>query len=161
MRFEKLNKKLPEDILSVIDEEAAAGSITRQEAVSKLVRSVISIKHESENEQLKYQIKELNRQIAIKDDEVTYLRNELHALNAGLSKLAENIVVNNAEKNDFETLLTPIKQDVSSYSDEIKNIREKIENCRHSPFENHIPLIIIGIIASLLIIYLIISTLSG
>jgi myosin heavy subunit len=41
MGTDKIEKRLPEEILSYIDEEAVQSGITRQEAVSKLVHAVL------------------------------------------------------------------------------------------------------------------------
>lgn len=158
MGIEKIGKKLPEDIISIIDAEAAVHSISRQEAVSRLIHSVSETRYESENELLKNQLKDLTRQISMKDDEITYLRGELSALNRGLTKLAENLMNNNSHEDEIVALVSPIKAEISQYSDELKKLQEEMKNNDLCWYDKHTPLIIIGILAALLIVYLIVST---
>jgi hypothetical protein len=156
MGTEKIEKKLPDEIVSFIDEEAATRSITRQEAISRLIQSVIGMKNEIEIERLKTEIKDYIRQIAMKDDEISYLRGELSAMNRGLSKLAENIVKTNSDKIEIQSMITPVREEMTIFFNENKKILERLDKSSRFGYEEHFPLIIIGILSGLLIVYLII-----
>ncbi|NLV27882.1 MAG: hypothetical protein GXY48_12080 [Methanomicrobiales archaeon] len=161
MGIEKLEKKLPEEIISIIDDEAAAVSISRQEAISRLMHSVTEKKYRVENELLKSQVKDLLRQISMKDDEISYLRGELTSLNKGLTRLAENLVHNNTDLNEVQSLLSPLKQEMTTCFNEVKLIQERMEKNDRNTYEKYIPIIFTGIFACLLVIFLIVSKVFG
>lgn len=157
MSYEKIEKKLPEEILAYIDEESMVLGITRQEAIGRLIQSVHVMKSETETERLRIDLKAQNRELTIKDEEISFLRTELHALHTGLSKLAENLTARNNHSEEHEIQISIMRENVTTISDAIKNIQVKIDKTPDRPFEQHIPLIIIGILAGLLVLYLIIS----
>ncbi|HOJ97552.1 MAG TPA: hypothetical protein PK024_12035, partial [Methanospirillum sp.] len=68
MGTDKIEKRLPEEILSYIDEEAVQSGITRQEAVSKLVHAVVAHQHDRETMQLRQEVKTLSRLLAMKEE---------------------------------------------------------------------------------------------
>ena len=157
MSYEKIEKKLPEEILAYIDEESMVLGITRQEAIGRLIQSVHVMKSETETERLRMDLKAQNRELTIKDEEISFLRTELHALHAGLSKLAENLTAPNNHSEEHEIQISIMRENITTISNAIKNIQIKIDKTPDRSFEQHIPLIIIGILAGLLVLYLIIS----
>jgi len=95
--------------------------------------------------------------LAMKDDEISYLRSELSLMNQGLSKLAENLVNKNTNSIEMHALYTPLRDEIGRLSGELGEVKEKIETTSPAPYEKHIPLIIIGILSSLLVVYLIMT----
>ena len=160
METQKIEKKLPEEILAVIDEVTINQSITRQEAISRLVTTVINRRNESENERLKIEIKELNRLIALKDDEIGYLRGELTALNRGLSKLAENLIKSNNDKSEVQSMIHPVREELASVSQEIIKIQENMGRKSGKTIEEYIPFTAIAILVALVVILLIVVKFS-
>ena len=77
MNNEKIEKRMPEEILVIIDEESARLGISRQEAISRLIHSVMAVKNEAESEKMKQELKSMGKYLAMKDDEISYLRSEL------------------------------------------------------------------------------------
>ena len=157
MGFEKVEKKLPAEILAIIDEESAKLGISRQEAISRLIHSVISLKNETETEKLRLELKSMSKYLAMKDEEISYLRTELSSMNQGLSKLAENLANKNTSSFEMHALFTPLHNEIGKLSGELDEVKEKIETPAPAPYEKHIPLIIIGILSCLVIIYLIMT----
>lgn len=149
---------MPEEILVIIDEESARLGISRQEAISRLIHSVMAVKSEAETEKIKQELKSMGKYLAMKDDEISYLRSELSTLNQGLTKLAENLVQNTV-KNPAPTLITPLEEEIKKISGEVADVKEKIEQPVHPSYDQHIPLIIIGTLSALLMIYLIATVL--
>lgn len=160
MGIDKIEKKLPEEILAYIDEEAAQSGITRQEAVSRLVHTVLAQRNENENDQLRQEIKALSKLIAMKDEEISYMRSELSAVHKGLSKMADTLASGNRTENDLQIQIIPIKEQVSHLSEEFSNLQGSIQAAHHSSYDRHIPIIIIGILAALLVVYLIVVRIS-
>ena len=156
MGLDKIEKRLPEDILASIDEEAIRSGITRQEAVSKLIHNVTAQRNGNETEHLKQEVKSLSKILAMKDDEIMYLRPELTAVHKGLSKMADSLASGNTTITDIEHLFHPVQERVDELSGNYDNLKQACESARHVPYEQHIPLIIIGTLAGLLVLYLII-----
>ncbi|MCA1916372.1 hypothetical protein [Methanospirillum hungatei] len=156
MGLDKIEKRLPEEILAYIDEEAVRSGITRQEAVSRLIRTVTAQKNDNETEHLKQEVKSLSKILAMKDDEIIYLRSELTAVHKGLSKMADSLASGNTTISDIEGLLHPIQEKVHELSGNYEALKQAYESARHVSYQQHIPLIIIGILAGLLVLYLII-----
>lgn len=156
MGLDKVEKRLPEDILASIDEEAVRSGITRQEAVSRLIHTVTAQRNENETEHLRQEVKALSKLLAMKDDEIMYLRSELTAVHKGLSKMADSLASGNTTITDFEHLLHPVQERVDELSVNYDMLKRAYESARHAPYEQHIPLIIIGTLAGLLVLYLII-----
>jgi|GEM_PF-1281319 len=159
MGTQKIEKKLPDSILALIDEEAEKMGISRQEAISRLISSVLSLKNETEIEHLILELKNQGIQLVMKDEEISYLRTELSNMNQGLSKMAENLTKRNCSIADVDAQVSPMRDEVTALSGEISKMRDKIETISSSSFERHIPLLIIGILAGLLVVYLIVMKL--
>jgi len=156
MGTEKVEKKLPDEILAIIDAESMNSGISRHEALSRLIHSVTSLKNETETEQMKLEMKALGKQIAMKDDEIAYLRNELSIMNQGLSKLAENLAAGNSNVRNIDSMITPVKEEITLLSGELYEMKERLASGSMQSYEKHIPIMVVGFLACLLIVYLII-----
>lgn len=159
MGIEKIEKKLPDSILALIGEESEKIGISRQEAISRLISSVLSLKNETEIERLISELKNQGIQLAMKDEEISYLRTELSAMNQGLSKMAENFAKRNSLMADIDAQVSPMRDEVTALSGEMSKMKDEIKAASSSSLERHIPLLIIGILAGLLVVYLIVMKL--
>ncbi len=155
MGTDKIEKRLPEEILSYIDEEAVQSGITRQEAVSKLVHAVVANRNDHETMQLRQEVKNLSRLLAMKEEENAYLRSELSAVHKGLSKMADTLA-SGYNMKEIGQQIHPVEEKITELSGAYKELKETLESALHPSYERHIPLIMIGILAGLLILYLII-----
>ena len=160
MGVDKIEKRLPDEILAFIDEETVKSGITRQEAVSRLVHAVTAERNKNETDQLRQEVKALSKVLAMKDDEISYLRSELTAVHKGLSKMADTLASGTRNEPDIETQLIPVKEQISHLSDDFSQFQVSIKEGEPRSYERHIPIIIIGILAALLVIYLIVSRIS-
>jgi len=162
MGLEKIEKKLAEDIVSLIDLEAAKQAVSRQEIISRLARVVITDRNETDIELLKTELKTIRQHLALKEDEVSYLRGELSTIHRGLSKLAENLVSRNPEIHDWESRLLSLEDKITDLSGFVTGIRQQIEDevsekKSSALVERQILLIIIGILTGLLGLFLILT----
>lgn len=155
MGTDKIEKRLPEEILSYIDKEAVHSGITRQEAVSKLVHAVVAHQNDHETMQLRQEVKNLSRMLAMKEEENAYLRFELSEVHKGLSKMADTLASGYNIK-DIGQQIHPVQEKITELSGAYEELKETLESALHPSYERHIPIIMIGILTGLVIIYLII-----
>ncbi len=160
MGIDKIEKRLPEEILAFIDEETVKSGVTRQEAVSKLVHAVTAERNGNEIDHLRQEIKALSKLLAMKDDEISYLRSELTSVHKGLSKMADTLASGTRNEPDIDTRLIPVREQISHLSEEFSEFQVTMKTGEPSSYERHIPIIIIGVLAALLVVYLIVSRIS-
>lgn len=157
MSTDKIEKKLPDEILSLIDEEAFLLGISRQEAISRLLTILISSNHEREIKQLQAEMKHMQKIINLKEDEVAYLREELGYHTRGLSKLADSILKTRYDEAETAAVLNSLKESVHTIQSDNSALHCQIESLKKGPYEQQLPIIIIGIIIALLGVFLVLG----
>jgi hypothetical protein len=154
---EKIEKKLPEDIITLIDQEAASKNMSRQEVISHLISAVKGANISEENKRLKKEIELVHKQQEEEHKEIRFLREEISKFSSGLTSLAVTIGegrIQDEQKLTIESLSVQIRE----LSTELSNIKE-IPGETHSLLEKQLPLIMVSVLAGLLLIYLILSKL--
>jgi hypothetical protein len=153
---EKIEKKLPDDIIALIDQEALAKGMSRQEIVSHLITAVKGANLTEENKQLKREIDRLEKNKDEDKKEIKFLRDEISKFSSGLTSLAVTIgeCKGNAEQNATVDSLSVQIQELSS---EISLLKEMKRGENQTIVEKNLPLIMVSILAGLLLIYLILS----
>jgi len=115
---DKIEKRLPADIIALIDEEAGILNISRQAAIRNLISVINSRRNEVDLERLKAENIVLNKYLNLKNDEISYLRDELSSLNRGLSKLADNLLRRKDEEGEIRGRIDVILQETRILSNE-------------------------------------------
>ena len=156
MAAEKVLKKLPEEILTLIDGEAFSQGITREEAIRRLISVLVVTNQEQEIEQLRSEIKNLQKIINLKEEEVAYLRGELGHHTRGLSKLADTAF---KTRTDEATVALLHSLEASLHDLKVDNIslQTQFDALTGASIDKHLPMIIIGILSALLVLYLILG----
>ncbi|HOJ97442.1 MAG TPA: hypothetical protein PK024_11485, partial [Methanospirillum sp.] len=91
----------------------------------------------------------------MKEEENAYLRSEMSAVHKGLSKMADTLA-SGYNGTDIRQQIQEVQEKITELSGAYEELKETPKSTLHPSYERHIPLIIIGILAGLLIIYLII-----
>lgn len=157
MAAEKVTKKLPEEILALIDEEAFSQGITRDEAIRRLISVRVVTNQEQDIEQLRSEIKNLQKIINLKEEEVAYLRGELGHHTRGLSKLADTAFKTRTDEAETAALIKSLQASLHDLKADNMAIKSQFDTLSGTSLDKHLPLIIIGILSSLLVIYLILG----
>jgi len=153
---DKVEKRLPDDIIALIDQEASSKGMTRQEIISLLITAVKEADLADENKELKRDIGYLHKQQKENVSEIQFLRDEISKFSSGLTSLAVTLgegKANGAQKFETDSLSTQIQE----LSDEITQLKEAASGDTQNVVEKNLPLIIVSVLAGLLLIYLIIS----
>lgn len=151
---DKVEKKLPAEILSLIDEEAVNLNITRQDAIRNLI-SIINMKRcDAELNNLRMENGILNKYIRLKDDEILFLRKELSLLNGGLSKLAENLMKRGDDMSETRNRVDKLTQETKDLAQEQTIIKADLEKRFSFPFNTSLLYFAIGLCVGMLLIYL-------
>lgn len=157
MAAEKVTKKLPEEILALIDEEAFSQGITRDEAIRRLISVRVVTNQEQDIEQLRSEIKNLQKIINLKEEEVAYLRGELGHHTRGLSKLADTAFKTRTDEAETAALINSLQASLHDLKADNLAIKSQFDTLSGTSLDKHLPLIIIGILSSLLVLYLILG----
>jgi hypothetical protein len=157
MVSDKVYKRLPADILTLIDEEAQAQNISRQNAISNLISIVSARRDDKEKEKLQTENMILNKYLKLKDDEITFLREEIKALNRGLTKLAETLAKRRDDESEIRDHLDSVMQETKMLAHDQKIIKNEME--KRSYLFSHVSILFFfaGLVIGMLIIYFIIS----
>jgi ATP-dependent Clp protease ATP-binding subunit ClpA len=153
---DKIEKRLPDDIISLIDQEASSSGISRQDVVSRLITAVKEANLAEENKELKRENEYLHKQQKDNQSEIQYLRDEISKFSSGLTSLAVTLGegrVHEVQKSTVDSLSNQIRE----LSEDINHIKENSHDEERSVMEKNLPLIMVSILAGLLLIYLIIS----
>jgi hypothetical protein len=156
MGTEKIEKKLPDDIVSLIDQEASSKGMTRQEVVSHLIGAVKGANLAEENKQLKKEIELVHKQQEEEHKEIRFLREEISKFSTGLTSLA--IALGEGKGNSDAAVIESLSNQVHELVSEISVLKESKPIERQTVIENNMPLIMMSILSGLLLVYLIIST---
>ena len=153
---EKIEKKLPDDIIALIDQEAVAKGISRQEIVSHLISAVKGANLTEENKQLKREIDRLEKNKDEDNKEIKFLREEISKFSSGLTSLAVTIGEwrGNAEQT---ATVESLSVQIHELSSEISLLKEMKPEESQTVIEKNLPLIMVSVLAGLLLIYLILS----
>lgn len=156
MGSDKIEKRLPDEIIALIDREASSRGISRQEVVSLLISAVKEAALAEENKNLKHDVEYLHKQQKENLSEIQFLRDEISKFSSGLTSLA--VTLGEGKRNDSQ------KPEVDSLSDQIRELSGEISHLKEAAsgdnqtiVEKNLPLIMVSILAGLLLIYLIIS----
>jgi len=156
MTNDKIEKKLPDEIISLIDLEASSKGMSRQDVISHLVMAVKGAGQADENKRLKKEIEILEKQRDEDKKEIRFLRDEISRFSSGLTSLAVTI---GESKGSADQLFT-----IASLSDQMKELSAEISLLKQDPhqenltvIEKNLPLIMVSMLAALLLIYIIIS----
>lgn len=156
MNLDKIEKKLPEEIVSLIDHEASLRGATRHEVVALLISSVKGSNLTEENRQLRADIEVLEK---LQDDdkkEIKFLREEIRKFSSGLTSLAVTLGERKGDKDsqiEVENLSLRIKE----LGEEIILLKQCSKSEESGVIEKNLPLIMVSTLAALLLIYLIVS----
>lgn len=156
MGSDKIEKRLPDDIISLIDQEAALNGISRQDVVSRLINAVKESNLAEENKELKRENEFLHKQHKENQSDIQFLRDEISKFSSGLTSLAVTLGEgknNDLQKSTIDSLSTQIRE----LSDEINQIKAINPENNQTIIEKNLPLIMVSILAGLLLIYLIIG----
>ncbi|WP_319538177.1 hypothetical protein [uncultured Methanospirillum sp.] len=156
MGSDKVEKRLPDDIIALIDQEASSKDMSRQEIISLLITAVKEANLAEENKELKRDIEYLHKQQKESVSEIQFLRDEISKFSSGLTSLAVTLgegKANDAQKSDTDSFSSQIQE----LSDEITHLKEAASGENQTVVEKNLPLIIVSVLAGLLLIYLIIS----
>lgn len=125
MNFDKIEKRLPDEIISLIDHEASTRGISKQEVISLLVSAVNGNTLDEENRRLKVEIEVLEK---FRDDErkeIKFLREENSKFSDGLTSLDVPI---GGKKGNGEQQTA-----VNVISDQIRELAQGISLLRQIP----------------------------
>jgi len=157
MAAEKVLKKLPEEILTLIDEEAFSQGITREQAIKRLISVLVVTNQEHEIEQLRSELKNLQKIINLKEEEVGYLRGELGHHTRGLSKLADTAFKTRADEAETTGLLNSLQASLHDLQADNVALKTRVDALTSVSLDKHLPLIIVGVLSALLVLYLILG----
>ena len=156
MSNDKIEKKLPDEIISLIDLEASSKGMSRQDVISQLVSAVKGAGQVDENKRLKKEIEILEKQREEDKKEIRFLRDEISKFSSGLTSLAVTIGESKGGADQIST--------IAALSDQMKEISADISLLKQDPhmenltvIEKNLPLIMVSMLAALLLIYIIIS----
>lgn len=155
MSSDKIEKKLPDEILDLIEAEALAKGINKQDAIANLISAVKETELGDEIKKLKKERESLEKQRDEDKKEIKFLREEVSKFSLGLTTLAGTIgeVKNSGEQSAILTLTDQI----NSLSTEISKLKESSSKEEMTVIEKNLPLIMVSVLAALLLIYLIAS----
>ncbi|HWQ65434.1 MAG TPA: hypothetical protein VN372_01045 [Methanospirillum sp.] len=156
MNCNKIEKRLPDEIIDLIDLEVSSKGMSRQEIISHLVRAVKGADQSEENKRLKREIELLQKQRDEEKKEIHFLRDEISKFSSGLTSLAVTIGEN---KGNFEheSVIASLSDQVEVLSQEMVLLKRDPHIESNTAIEKNLPLIMVSILAALLLIYLIIS----
>lgn len=156
MGNEKVEKKLPDEIITLIDLEASSRGISRQEVISQLISAVKETGQVEQVKRLKKEIESLERLRDEDKKENRFLRDEISKFSSGLTSLAVTIGESRGSADQIST--------IAALSDQMKELSAEITFLKQDPqkenltvIEKNLPLIMVSVLAALLLIYIIIS----
>jgi hypothetical protein len=153
---EKIEKKLPDDIIALIDQEALSTGKSRQEIVSHLISAVKGANLTEENKQLKWEIDQLQKHKDENYKEIKFLRDEISKFSSGLTSLAVTMGERRGTDEQIATVES-LSVQIHELSSEISFLKGMKTNEGHTVIEKNLPLIMVSILAGLLLVYLILS----
>ncbi|PWR73026.1 hypothetical protein [Methanospirillum lacunae] len=156
MGSDKIEKRLPDDIITLIDQEASLNGISRQDVVSRLIAAVKESNLAEENRELKRENEFLHKQQKENQSDIQFLRDEMSKLSSGLTSLTLTLGegrVNDAQKSTIDLLSIQIQK----ISEEVNQLKTVNPDDNQTIIEKNLPLIMVSILAGLLLIYLIIG----
>jgi len=156
MGSDKVEKRLPDDILALIDQEASSKGMSRQEIISLLIAAVKEANLTEENKELKRDIEYLHKQQKENVSEIQFLRDEIGKFSSGLTSLAVTLGEGKAS-NAQSPATDPLSAQIQELSDEIAHLKEATSGETQTVIEKNLSLIIVSVLAGLLLVYLIIS----
>jgi hypothetical protein len=150
---DKIEKKLPADIITLIDEEAGILNISRQDAIRNLISVLTSRRNKVDLEKLQAENVVLNKYLNLKNDEILYLRDELSSLNRNLSKLAENLLRKKEEETEFRTRIDAIMQETRTLSNEQQVMKGELQKKDNLLTPFNVLFFLAGLSIGMLLIY--------
>lgn len=156
MGSDKIEKRLPDDIISLIDQEASSNGISRQDVVSRLITAVKESNLAEENRELKRENEFLHKQQKENQSDIQFLRDEISKFSSSLTSLA--VTLGEGRVNDIQkSAIEPLSNQIRDLSEEINQIKANSPGDNQTIIEKNLPLIMVSILAGLLLVYLIIG----
>lgn len=156
MNSNKIEKKLPDEIIALIDYEASSKGLNRQDVISHLVSAVKGAGQVEENKRIKKDYEILEKQRDEDKKEIRFLRDEISKFSSGLTSLAITIGESKGSADQIST--------IAALSDQMKGLSEEISLMKQDQpkeyptmIDKNLPLIMISVLAALLLIFLILS----
>jgi hypothetical protein len=140
MNIDKIEKRLPDEILILINQEATSHDISRQEAISRLISSVRDSDLAEENRQLRTEIDVLKKLQDDEKKEIKFLREEISKFSSGLTTLAVTIGKGKGAE-DHQMAVDSLSVKIKELGEEIAVIRPLTERNKGMVIEENLPLI--------------------
>lgn len=155
MSSDKIEKKLPDEILDLIEAEALAKGINKQDAIANLISLVKETELGDEIKKLKKERDLFEKQRDEDKKEIKFLREEVSKFSVGLTSLAGSI--GDAKNSGEQPAIISLTEQIHSLSAEISKLKESSSKEEMTVIEKNLPLIMVSVLAALLLIYLIAS----